>query len=61
MVQDTIQSYIKAYVNHDNYDEFKKEFNKSYKSVYNESDTDIELLKNTLSLVDALTTKYFKS
>lgn len=61
MVQDTIQSYIKAYVNHDNYDEFKKEFNKSYKSVYNESDTDIELLKNTLSLVDVLTTKYFKS
>lgn len=59
MVQDTIQSYIKAYVNHDNYDEFKKEFNKSYKLVYDKSNTDIELLQNTLSLVDELTAKHF--
>jgi len=59
MVQATIASYVKANSNHENYAEFKKEFNPLYNKIYKESETDIEIIQRVLPLIDELSDKYF--
>jgi predicted ATP-dependent serine protease len=59
MVLDTISTYVKANSNHDNYNDFKKEFNPLYNKIYDESKTDIEIIQKVLPLIEELSDKYF--
>jgi predicted ATP-dependent serine protease len=59
MIQNTIESYLAVYKNHDNYKSFKKEFKKGYENIYNSGIEDILIVAQTLVLIDALAKKYF--
>jgi GTPase SAR1 family protein len=59
MVQTTINAYLSAYSNHENYKAFKKEFTPLYKKIYKDSETDIEIIQRVLPMIDGLSDKHF--
>lgn len=60
MVNRTIENYLNAYKTHENYVDFKKEFSKEYNKIYNSGTEEIEIMTQTLTLIDELSKKYFK-
>lgn len=59
MIADTISNYIDAFVNHENYADFRKEFMKDYNKIYNSCDDNFEICTQTINLMKSLTEKYF--
>ncbi len=59
MINDTINSYLKAYKNKDNYKAFKKEFVKEYNSIVESSETEIQVISKTLPVLARLIEKHF--
>jgi predicted ATP-dependent serine protease len=59
-IQGSIEKYCYAYVNHDAYPNFRKEFFAEYKKIYNLDPTDgLGITIKTIALIDALSKKYF--
>ena len=59
MVIETVERYTSAFKNHENYDSFKKEFNKEVKSIYNSNEDNTMICMEVVKLVMELSTKHF--
>lgn len=59
MVNKTIESYLVAYKKHESYKEFRKEFVKEYNKIYDSCSEDIQIMTQTLILIDQMSKKYF--
>lgn len=60
MVNKTIESYLVAYKKHESYKEFRKEFVKEYNKIYDSYSEDIQIMTQTLILIDRLSKEYFE-
>lgn len=60
MVNKTIESYLIAYKKHESYKEFRKEFVKEYNKIYDSCSEDIQIMTQTLILIDRLSKEYFE-
>jgi len=59
MISNTMENFLSAYVNHENYSDFRSEWMKAYNKVYNESKTDVEVTTKSIELLTSLSNKYF--
>lgn len=59
MVNTSIESFINAHSHHKNYQTFKKEFQKAYRDVINNSNTDMEVIIKVLPVIQELSNKHF--
>jgi len=59
MIVDTVQRFIYAHKKHENYLEFKKEFNRKTKTIYKTSDNDFFICSELIKLVGEMKSKYF--
>ena len=60
MVNKTIESYLVAYKKHESYKEFRKEFVKEYNKIYDSYSEDIQIMTQTLILIDRLSKECFE-
>lgn len=59
MVVNTVLQFAKVYSNQDNYNEFKKEFNKEIKLIYKNNEEDLEISILIVKLMSEMKKKYF--
>lgn len=60
MVNKTMESYLVAYNKHENYKEFREKLVKEYNKIYDSYSEDIQIMTQTLILIDRLSKEYFE-
>lgn len=58
LINNTIEKYLKAISKHENYKAFRKEFAKEYRYIYEREDKDLDIIYQSIKLIQTLCDKH---